>query len=84
MYAEGDMGRGTFCVVVEQQLIISRCPLPAGSCAWQHRITGFCKYTDRDIGVSELAGLVGAPNPLAEEIKQVETKLVATIKAAIQ
>lgn len=36
--------RGTFCVVIEKQLITTSCPLPKGVCMWKHRIHGGCTY----------------------------------------
>lgn len=38
--------RGTYCVVIQKQLVVQSCPLPKGSCMWKHRIHGRCMYSD--------------------------------------
>lgn len=72
-----------FCVVIGKPLIVARCPLQPGSCAWQHRQTNFCKYTDRDLSVQELAVLVGSKPPAAGDAQALEVKLLETIRANI-
>lgn len=71
----------TFCIVIQQELVISRCPLPAGSCTWQHRQTGFCKYTDRDLTVAEHAALVGAVAPRPSEVVALEQRLSEAVRS---
>lgn len=73
----------TFCVVVGQPLVVARCPLPSGTCTWQHRATNFCKYTDKDLTVSEHAALVGLPPPKAQEVQALEQRLIEAIRASV-
>lgn len=73
----------TFCVVVGQPLVVARCPLPSGACAWQHRATNFCKYTDQDLTIGEHANLVGLPQPKAAEAQAIEQRLIEAIKASV-
>lgn len=73
----------TFCVVVGNELAVSRCPLPEGSCTWQHRATNFCKYSDRDLTVAEHAVLIGAPVPRPSEIQALEQALIEAIRAEV-
>jgi hypothetical protein len=73
----------TFCVVVGQPLVVARCPLPSGACAWQHRASNFCKYTDKDLTVSEHAELVGLPPPKSQDVQALEQRLIEAIRSSV-
>jgi hypothetical protein len=73
----------TFCVVIGQPLVVARCPLPPGSCTWQHRATNFCKYSDKELTVAEHAQLIGAPVPKPSEQQQLEQRLIEAIREQV-
>ena len=73
----------TFCVVIGQPLVVARCPLPSGACTWQHRVTNFCKYTDRELTVAEHAALIGVPAPKPQEQQALEQRLIEAIRAQV-
>lgn len=69
--------RGTFCVVIQQQIVISTCPLPKGGCYWKHRVHGRCCYDENfansKFTVNAFAQRVGLPPldpPLEAVIKR--------------
>jgi hypothetical protein len=72
-----------FCVVVGQPLVVACCPLPSGSCAWQHRATNYCKYTTDDLTVAEHAKLIGAPAPTPQEQQALQKRLIDEIRAQV-
>jgi hypothetical protein len=51
--------RGTFCVVIKEQLAVSYCPLPSGVCMWKHRVHGMCTYSE------EFSNTAFSPNEYA-------------------
>ncbi len=73
---------GTFCVVVQKQLVVATCPLPQGACVWKHRQHGQCMADPAraDLKVSELANLVGAPVPDDVEASNIRAALFDAIK----
>lgn len=73
----------TFCIAIGQPLVVARCPLPCGACAWQHRDTNFCKYTDQEITIEEHATLIGVDVPTTQEQQALELKLIASIRAQV-
>lgn len=54
--------RGTFCIVIQQQLAVAHCPLPRGSCMWKHRLHGLCMYSE------EFANGSFTPNEYAKRV----------------
>ena len=73
----------TFCIVIGQPLVVARCPLPTGSCTWQHTQTNFCKYTERELSSAEHATLIGA-TPLSQtEYQQIEQRLLSAIRSQV-
>ncbi len=71
--------RGTYCAVIEKQLITAACPLPSGCCMWKHRIHGYCTY-DEDFATSsftanEFAFHVGLP-PIDEAMTGILKRVV--------
>ena len=75
---------GTYCVVIQKQLITTQCPLPKGSCFWKHRISGECKYeSNLNLGVHELANRVGASTPSEEKAIKLKDRLLRKIKKSI-
>lgn len=58
---------GTFCVVIDRQLVTPYCPLPLGSCMWKHRQSGRCMYDaeladiDNKVTAAAFARHVGLP-----------------------
>ena len=73
----------TFCVVIGQPLVVARCPLPSGSCTWQHRTTNFCKYSDKELSVAEHAQAIGVPVPKPSDQQQLEQRLIDAIRAQV-
>lgn len=86
--------RGTWCVVIEKQLAVATCPLPAGSCLWKHAVNGRCTYdqefaeslTDSKIvknPVLEFANHVGLDAPDPDIVKIIKRSLIALVKKEI-
>lgn len=67
---------GTFCGVIGEQLVVSSCPLPKGTCMWKHRLHGLCMFTADDLTPDEFAKRVGLP-PL-------EAPVVNILRSTIQ
>jgi hypothetical protein len=57
-----EASRGTFCVVIGEQLAVSACPLPKGTCMWKHRLHGLCMYSE------EFATSSFTPNEYAKQV----------------
>lgn len=77
---------GTFCAVIQKNLVVAVCPLPAGVCTWKHRHTGVCQYdpTATDLKAGDLATRVGLPQPSEAQISQLKTDLHDAIKDALR
>ena len=56
--------RGTYCGVIERQLITASCPLPKGACMWKHRIHGGCTYDPEIANLSTDSNDVAKRTPL--------------------
>jgi len=60
-----DPERGTFCVVIQQQIAVANCPLPKNSCMWKHRVHGRCTYDENfassKFSANTYASIVGLP-----------------------
>ncbi len=78
--------RGTYCVVIQQQLLVASCPLPMGTCFWKHRKTGLCTYTiDRtDMSVPELAALVGLDKPTDAQCQEMKADLYKALSKELK
>jgi hypothetical protein len=70
--------RGTYCVIIEKQLITASCPLAKNTCMWKHRIHGYCTYDEEfansNFTANEFAFHVGLPpidEPTVEILKRV-------------
>lgn len=74
--------RGTFCILIEQQIAISNCPLPRGTCMWKHRISGLCMYDENveSLDANAYAALVGLPPINAHLVNILKRSVVAIIK----
>lgn len=83
--------RGTWCVVIEKQLAVATCPLPAGSCLWKHAVNGRCTYdpefaeslTDSKLvknPVAEFANHVGLGPLDPEVVKIIKRSLISVLK----
>jgi hypothetical protein len=53
--------RGAFCGVIQQQLVVSSCPLMKGTCMWKNRLHGRCTYTTEELTTEEFTQRVGLP-----------------------
>lgn len=73
----------TFCIVIGKPLVVARCPLPAGSCTWQHTQTNFCKYTGRELSTAEHATLIGVPALTPTEYQEIEQRLLKAIRSQV-
>lgn len=86
--------RGTWCVVIERQLMTATCPLPKNGCMWKHAVNGRCTYdqefaeslTDSKLvknPVAEFANHVGL-GPLDPDIvKIIKRSLISVVKKEI-
>jgi hypothetical protein len=86
--------RGTWCVVIEQQLMTASCPLPQGACMWKHAKRGFCTY-DQDFAesltdpklvknpVAEFAAHVGLDPIDPEIVKIIKRSLISVVKKEV-
>jgi hypothetical protein len=73
--------QGTFCGVINKQLITAQCPLPKGTCFWKHRSTGYCKYrTDTNLTIQSLATLVGEHVPNEETVASLKSELLEAVR----
>jgi hypothetical protein len=86
--------RGTWCVVIEQQLITASCPLPMGGCMWKHQLFGHCTYdqefaeslTDSKVvknPVAEFAAHVGLDPIDPEIVKIIRRSLISVVKKEV-
>ncbi|QBQ74567.1 hypothetical protein BcepSauron_187 [Burkholderia phage BcepSauron] len=72
---------GTYCAMIDKQLVTSVCPLPAGTgCMWKHRETGRCAYDpsfsdDTELTMNDYALLVGLPT-VSEELQPIVIRVV--------
>ena len=73
----------TFCIVIGRSLVVARCPLPEGSCTWQHTQTNFCKYTNKELSAAEHAQLIGVPPLSQAEYQQIEQRLLDEIRSQV-
>lgn len=73
-----------FCVVIMKPLVLSRCPLPSGTCTWQHQQTNHCKYSiESENSVEAHASSIGADLPRSTELAATEQRLIETIRNEI-
>lgn len=75
--------RGTFCGVIQRQLLSATCPLPKGTCMWKHRATGLCEYTEKELSPQEFAALVGLPTPSTEVVNSLSQQLQTRLKSEL-
>jgi hypothetical protein len=86
--------RGTWCVVIDSQLMTTTCPLPKGGCMWKHSVHGHCTYdqefaealTDPKViknPVVEFANHVGLPLPDPEVVKIIKRSLISAVKKEV-
>jgi hypothetical protein len=69
----------TYCIAIEQDIVISTCPLRKGACYWQHRETKLCAYTAEEISIEDYCKLVSLP-----VITEVEREAISNaIKIAV-
>lgn len=83
IYQPNSEGFGTFCGVINKQLITSKCPLPKGVCVWKHRSTGYCKYKKETLTIQSLAQLVGEHVPNEETVTVLKAKLLETLRVEL-
>lgn len=76
--------RGTFCVVIHNQLAVSYCPLPNGTCMWKHRVSGRCMYSEDFAATSftpnDFATRVGLPTIPGEVVNIIKRTVIAKIR----
>jgi len=66
----------THCVAVNKELVVSKCPLEAGKCYWQHRQTGECMSTTNEMTVQEFCAHVGLKgHPSEDQVGRFMVKL---------
>lgn len=87
--------KGTYCVVIEKQLVTASCPLLRGTCMWKHRIHGGCTYDEKfgtynektkgyEFTPNEFAIHVGLP-PISEPLVNILKRVViARIKKELE
>lgn len=79
--------RGTFCIVIHEQLVVASCPLPHGSCMWKHRVLGTCTYNEEfansGFNANDYALHVGLPPVDQTVVNIVKRTVVANIRKAI-
>ncbi len=71
----------TFCVLIQDTLIVSTCPLRQGRCYWQHAQTNICKYSQLDadsLTVEEFCQRTGRDLPTDSE----RVELIEQIRAS--
>lgn len=77
---------GTYCIVIEKQIITSSCPLPTGTCIWKHRTTGTCKYDlaiSPGITPSALCERIGLELPTEAQLTSIKDGLLQAVKAVL-
>lgn len=84
---EPKIERGTYCAVIERQLITNSCPLPRGTCMWKHRIHGGCTY-DEEFAASaadpnEYAKRVGLPPISSDTVNILRASLILRVKKEV-
>ncbi|EMI5828584.1 MULTISPECIES: hypothetical protein [Bacilli] len=80
---EQEQESGTYCGIIEKQLITAICPLRAGrGCMWKHRESGRCMFgtrladdVDEDMTMNEYATIVGLP-PVDEALQPLMIRIV--------
>lgn len=76
--------RGTYCIVIDRQLITRSCPLPKGTCMWKHRVHGLCMYSEEfalsTFSANEYAARVGLPIVDPDIVNILKRVLVSRVK----
>lgn len=73
----------TFCVMIQEELLVATCPLKQGRCYWQHTKTNSCKYSVADaddLTVEEFCQRTGRELPSEEERLAIYEQLKATLR----
>jgi hypothetical protein len=82
-----EASRGTFCVVIGEQLAVSACPLPKGSCMWKHRLHGLCMYSEEfsssGFTPNDYAKRVGLPPIDPPMVNMLKRTVLANLKKEI-
>lgn len=73
-----------YCVVIDKELAVNRCPLKPGTCVWQHVVTNKCMYKKMDNPTpNDIAALTGREPISIEEETELKAKLLLAIKKEI-
>lgn len=79
--------KGTYCKVIDQQLIVATCPLPSGRCMWKHHLHGLCMYTEEfassEFTPQEFAMRVGLRPPNSDEVNILRERVAASVRASL-
>lgn len=79
--------KGTYCKMIDAQLLVSSCPLPIGRCMWKHHVHGLCMYTE-EFASSEFTpqafALRTGLNPLNPgEVNILRERIAAEVRSAL-
>lgn len=74
-----DSKTAVYCTVVEAHLSVKVCPLPKGSCYWQHRQSNECRFTEKDITPDEFCALTSADPVTQEDLEEFRNRLRDTL-----
>lgn len=81
-----EASRGTFCIVIGEQLAVSACPLPRGTCMWKHRLHGLCMYSEEFGTYNEKSGRYEfTPNEYAKRVglPPIDQPMVQVLKRTV-
>ena len=65
----------TYCIALEEEIVVATCPLKKGTCYWQHRQTNLCMSTSDELTLTEYCKRVGTDIPLASDLDLIKTGL---------
>lgn len=81
------VSKGTYCKVIEAQLIVASCPLPVGRCMWKHHLHGLCMYSEEfassEFTPQEFAMRVGLRPPNSDEVNILRDRVAASVRESL-
>jgi len=79
--------KGTYCKVIDDQLVVATCPLPPGRCMWKHHIHGLCMYTDEfassEFTPQEFAARVGMRALNSDEVNILRDRIAQAVRSSL-
>lgn len=79
--------KGTYCKVIDAQLIVASCPLPVGRCMWKHRVHGLCMYTEEfassEFTPQDFALRVGLTPLNSDEVNILRDRIANAVRSAL-